>query len=62
MWHQQRARVEMDVWVRAPAVGREFGSPGFDRLMEKDYRDRTGVFHPALNEYEVSGGRCDKLI
>lgn len=50
MWRQQRARLEMEAWDRTPAVGREFGSPDFDRLMEEDYRDRAGVFHPALNE------------
>jgi hypothetical protein len=42
--------LETEAWDRTPAVGREFGSPDFDRLMEKDYRDRAGVFHPALNE------------
>lgn len=51
MWRQQRARSEMEAWDRTPAVGREFGSPDFDRLMEKDYRDRADVFHPALKEY-----------
>jgi hypothetical protein len=31
-----------------PAVGREFGSPDFERLMEEDRRNRTGLFDPAL--------------
>lgn len=50
MWRQQRARSEMEAWDRTPAVGREFGSPDFDRLMEKDYRDRAGVFHAAYQK------------
>lgn len=29
-------------------VGREFGSPDFDRLREADFRDQVGVFDPAL--------------
>lgn len=31
-----------------PAIGREFGSPDFDRLMAEDQRDGVGVFDPAL--------------
>lgn len=33
-----------------PAVGREFGSPDFDRLMAEDHRNRTGVFDPELRD------------
>lgn len=33
---------------RMSAVGREFGSPDFDRLMAEDQRNGTGVFDPAL--------------
>lgn len=36
------------VWERMPAVGREFGSPDFDRLMEEDFLLRRGVFDPVL--------------
>lgn len=36
------------MWDRMPAVGREFGSPDFDRLMEEDYRLHQGIFDPAL--------------
>jgi hypothetical protein len=33
---------------RLSAVGREFGSPDFDRLMAEDHRNGTGVFDPEL--------------
>jgi hypothetical protein len=33
-----------------PAVGREFGSPDFERLMAEDHRLCHGVFDPALRE------------
>lgn len=36
------------LWDRSPPVGREFGSPDFERLMEEDYRNRAGVFDPEL--------------
>lgn len=49
MWRQQRARSEMEAWDRTPAVGRELGSPDFDRLMEEDHLGGVGVFHPALS-------------
>lgn len=29
-------------------VGREFGSPDFERLMEEDRQQGAGVFDPAL--------------
>jgi len=40
--------LEDKLWDRMPAVGREFGSPDFDRLMEEDFRLGRGVFDPAL--------------
>src|SRR5690349_17720757 len=40
--------LEGQMWDRMPAVGREFGSPDFDRLMEEDFRLGRGVFDPAL--------------
>jgi len=30
------------------AVGREFGSAEFDRLMDEDHRNGVGVFHPSF--------------
>ncbi len=36
------------LWDRMPAVGREFGSPDFDRLMGEDYCDGVVVFDRAL--------------
>lgn len=40
--------LEDRLWDRMPAVGREFGSPDFERLMEEDHRAGVGVFDPAL--------------
>jgi hypothetical protein len=39
---------EIRLWDRMPAVGREFGSPDFERLMAEDQRDGSGVFDPML--------------
>ncbi|MBK3018749.1 hypothetical protein FKK32_29955 [Klebsiella pneumoniae] len=36
------------MWDRMPAVGREFGSPDFDRLMEEDFRAERGAFDPVF--------------
>lgn len=36
------------LWDRMPAVGREFGSPDFERLMEEDHQLQRGVFDPAI--------------
>lgn len=48
---RQRRRLfeqEMQLWDQMSAVGREFGSPDFERLMAEDQRDGVGVFDPAL--------------
>ena len=42
------AEREQELWDRMPPVGREFGSPDFERLMEEDYRAGVGVFDPAV--------------
>ncbi len=44
------AQREERLWDQMPAVGREFGSPDFERLMEEDYRKGVGVFDPALKD------------
>jgi hypothetical protein len=31
-------------------VGREFGSPDYDRLMQEDFDNKTGVFNSDLAE------------
>jgi addiction module HigA family antidote len=49
---------ELRLWDRMPPVGREFGSPDFERLMEEDHRNRVGVFDPALKGF--GSGRLDK--
>ena len=49
--------LEDHMWDRMPAVGREFGSPDFDRLMEEDFRQGRGVFDPAI----AIGGNARKL-
>lgn len=47
---KRRALFELEAraWDRMPAVGREFGSPDFERLMEEDFHRRRGVFDPTL--------------
>lgn len=48
---RRRASVfEDQLWDRMPAVGREFGSPDFARLMQEDYRLGRGVFDPAVRQ------------
>lgn len=44
----QRRRLEALAWDQMAPVGREFGSPDFDRLLEHDYRTGAGVFDPKL--------------
>lgn len=34
------------LWESAAPVGREFGSPDYERLMREDLEDQTGVFDP----------------
>lgn len=47
--HRRRCfEAEARLWDSMPPVGREFGSPDFDRLMEEDRRNGTGVFDPSL--------------
>lgn len=41
------AEREALLWDQMPPVGREFGSPDFERLMEEDYRSGVGVFDPS---------------
>lgn len=48
-------RLEDQMWDQMPAVGREFGSPDFERLMEEDYRLGRGVFDPAVRQAFGSG-------
>jgi hypothetical protein len=38
--------LEARAWANIAPVGREFGSPDFDRLMEEDHHNRVGVFAP----------------
>jgi len=47
-------RLEDKAWSQMRPVGREFGSPDFDRLMEEDHRDGVGVFDPALKQRSSS--------
>lgn len=39
---------ELRLWDGMPPIGREFGSPDFERLMDEDWRAGVGVFDPAL--------------
>jgi len=42
-------------WDDLCPVGREFGSPDFDRLMEEDFRNGVGAFDP--NGLAIAGQR-----
>lgn len=50
-------RLEDRMWDRMPAVGREFGSPDFERLMEEDHRLGVGVFDPVSRNVADGSGR-----
>lgn len=50
-----RRTLEDRLWDQMPPVGREFGSPDFERLMEEDRRNGVGVFDPALKELLLPG-------
>jgi len=43
-----RSTLEDRLWDQMRPVGREFGSPDFERLMEEDRRKGSGIFDPAL--------------
>lgn len=38
-------------WGSMTPVGREFGSPDYDRLTQEDFDNKTGVFNPGLAEF-----------
>jgi hypothetical protein len=44
----RRSTLEDRLWDQMRPVGREFGSPDFERLMEEDRRNGVGIFDPAL--------------
>ena len=48
MCRRRASAREAGLLDRSPAVGREFGSPDFERLMEEDHRLGQGVFDPAV--------------
>jgi len=41
---------EAIAWDSMRPVGREFGSPDYDRLMQEDFDNKTGVFSLGLAE------------
>lgn len=50
------------LWDRVAPVGREFGSPDFERLMEEDQCRGVGVFDPALRLLKADGADRDALL
>lgn len=50
--------IEDREWDSMPAVGREFGSPDFERLMEEDFLNGAGVFAPEVES--LIGERSDQ--
>jgi len=53
--------LEDRLWDRMPPIGREFGSPDFERLMEEDFRLGRGVFDPATSEVFPPRWRCARF-
>ncbi|HEY4084136.1 MAG TPA: hypothetical protein VGM81_25900 [Burkholderiaceae bacterium] len=46
--HRNRySSLEDRQWDQMRPVGREFGSPDFERLMDEDRRNGVGIFDPA---------------
>ena len=45
---RRRFDKELRLWDQMVPVGREFGSPDFERLMEEDFGLGRGVFDPVL--------------
>jgi hypothetical protein len=41
---------ECIAWDNMPRVGREFGSPDYERLMIEDFESKAGVFTPGMAE------------
>lgn len=55
--------LEDRLWDRMPAVGREFGSPDFERLMEEYHRLGVGVFDPAVRrEVEITQAQRNEAL
>lgn len=50
------------LWERMAPVGREFGSPDFERLMEEDQRCGAGVFDPAVGLHIAEPANGDALL
>jgi hypothetical protein len=56
---RREAALETESWDRTSAVGREFGSPDFERLMAEDHRLGQRVFHPAARQELVAAAIQD---
>ena len=58
--HRRReCEFEDQLLDRMAPVGREFGSPDFDRLMEEDQRLGRGVFDPSLRRLMTEPVDCE---
>ena len=49
------SRFQDRVWNQMRSVGREFGSPDFERLMDEDHRNGVGIFDPVLAQDFLAG-------
>lgn len=47
--------VDDRLWDEIQPVGREFGSPDFERLADEDHRNGVGAFDPTLRDIFLSG-------
>ncbi|RTL41555.1 MAG: DUF2384 domain-containing protein [Burkholderiales bacterium] len=61
-YRRREGSLEDALWDRIAPVGREFGSPDFERLMEEDRRNRVGVFDPAMRQPIADQADRDVLV
>ena len=59
---QRDSQAEDRLWDSMAPVGREFGSPDFERLMEDDHRLRQGAFDPTARLLVADADDRDGLI
>lgn len=61
-YRRREGSLEDVLWDRMAPVGREFGSPDFERLMEEDRRNGVGVFDPAIRQPIADQADRDALL
>ena len=59
---RRESSLEGHLWEEMAPVGREFGSPDFERLMEEDQRHGVGVFDPVIRQLVADQADRDALV